>query len=750
MKESNLAAKIAVFCCALTALCGVASAQIVTSLGNVPPTPGPGDITNFFTPDTSFGANEKPGGMNYYDDNGGGLISPGQTFVSKTNGVLTSVAYQMGNNAGTYSGGGSGTGPGLMTLRVFKLAGPGSTTATLLATYRSDPNFIFAQQDWLQWTGIAVPLTNGATYAYTIASGTNTTPGVAYTGSQMYCRVFCLTNGGYTNGSICLINAAGGANAVTYNATADAYCQNFDLGFSDLSVLQKPQAPIPAVSPGTTVYGGTTLTFVEEASGANLHYQWQKETDGGNTSLTNIPGANSSNLVDVATYASGNPVYYDVIVTNANGAATSAVVNITINPPSAPVLDNDLSVQYPTLSALAYVGASLNFSATFEGTLPIHYQWMTNSGSGFHPLPGATNATLTVTNLQTSSLGSVELIVSNSVGTNFTSTVAVTVSPDPPAVTTNQAYAYAVIQNNPLVYWRLGETGDYTAGNLPAYDSSGHGFDAIYGLNAIDNIAGPQSPAFPGFEATNTGVQLPGPNISGGHGYLVSPDLNINTNTVTFTAWINPTANVVTTVGLVFWRTSGGDAAGLDFGGGASGSGMHELGYTWNTNSSLTWNHDFNLYPPLNEWSFVALTVTPTNATIYLYYVDTNAATTNLFQAVNTLPHTAEAFSGGIIRIGDDTFDDYRVFPGYLDEVAIFTHALSQIQIENLFFTAIGAQQLVLLNSSVKGKQLTLTWPQGTLQESTNLVGPWITDTNQSPYTVTPSGSQKYYRVKVK
>jgi hypothetical protein len=743
MKTLNLSTYISVLYCALAVMSGVAFAQTVTSLGPNPPTPGPTDISNIQTPDTGYGVNEKPGGMNYYDDNGNGLVSPGQTFLSPTNGVLTSVALQMGNNAGTYFGSGSGTGPGLLKLRVFQLAAPGSTTATLLAEYLSDPNFVFAPGDWLQWTGIAVRLTNGVTYAYTISSGLYTVAGPAY-GAQMYCRVYCITNNYYPDGSICLIQAAGGPNSVTYNAVANFYDQNFDLGFSDLSVLQKPLATIPSVSPATTVYGGTPLTLTENASGANLHYQWR--TDGGSGTLTNIPGAVTSNLVQNVLYTGLNPVSYDVVVTNISGTATSAVVQITVNPPSAPLLDQDLA----SLTPSTYAGGSLTFSALFEGTLPIRYQWMTNSGSGFRPIPGATNATLTLVNLQKSSVGTIQLTATNSLGAATSSVATVTVLDDPPAPTPSQPYAYAVYANNPLAYWRLGETDDTSVGGIPAYDYSGHGYVATYGVAAINNAAGPQPPAFSGFEATNTGVQLPGPNVAGGHGYLVAPDLNLNTNTATFTAWLNPSANVVTTVGLVFWRNSAGDAAGLCFGG-ASSNGMTELGYTWNNNSSLTWNHDFNLYPPLSQWSFVALTVTLTDATIYLYYVDINTGETNLLKSAYALPHQPEAFSGGIIRIGNDTFDDYRVFPGIMDEVAVFAHSLSETQIKNLFFTALGAPPIVILNSSWNGSQLTLSWPQGKLLEAASITGPWTTNVAAAPpsFKVTPTGAQKFYRVQV-
>jgi hypothetical protein len=56
----------------------------------------------------------------------------------------------------------------------------------------------------------------------------------------------------------------------------------------------------------------------------------------------------------------------------------------------------------------------------------------------------------------------------------------------------------------------------------------------------------------------------------------------------------------------------------------------------------------------------------------------------------------------------------------------------------------------VALSIATSGKQaLTLTWSQGSLLQSTNLTGPWITNTTASPYTVVPSNSQMFFKVRV-
>lgn len=55
----------------------------------------------------------------------------------------------------------------------------------------------------------------------------------------------------------------------------------------------------------------------------------------------------------------------------------------------------------------------------------------------------------------------------------------------------------------------------------------------------------------------------------------------------------------------------------------------------------------------------------------------------------------------------------------------------------------------VSLHVQPSGSSLQLSWPQGTLLEATNVLGPWTTNTHGSPFTVTPAEPQKFYRVRV-
>jgi hypothetical protein len=55
----------------------------------------------------------------------------------------------------------------------------------------------------------------------------------------------------------------------------------------------------------------------------------------------------------------------------------------------------------------------------------------------------------------------------------------------------------------------------------------------------------------------------------------------------------------------------------------------------------------------------------------------------------------------------------------------------------------------VLLGAQMRGANLQLSWPQGTLLEATNITGPWITNPAASPYSMSPTAPWKFFRVKV-
>ncbi len=133
---------------------------------------------------------------------------------------------------------------------------------------------------------------------------------------------------------------------------------------------------------------------------------------------------------------------------------------------------------------------------------------------------------------------------------------------------------------------------------------------------------------------------------------------------------------------MVFCR-GGTTVAGLNYSGTTDTNGNYSIGYNWNDDPN-TYNWMSGLVVPPNQWSFVALVVTATNATIYV-------VNTNGFQyAVNVYNHIPLAFDGNTL-IGDDISNPgLRAFNGTIDDVAVFNKSLSQNQLLNLYSGALG------------------------------------------------------------
>jgi hypothetical protein len=127
-------------------------------------------------------------------------------------------------------------------------------------------------------------------------------------------------------------------------------------------------------------------------------------------------------------------------------------------------------------------------------------------------------------------------------------------------VTNLPAFVSAVMQDSPVGYWRLNETNSTASGTLTAVDMTGN-YNGVYGSASGDGIPGPDpASGFAGFESFNTAAEF---TNGVANSFVTLPELNLNTNTVTLSAWIYPIGTPVDACGLVFCRP-GADASGFD------------------------------------------------------------------------------------------------------------------------------------------------------------------------------------------
>jgi hypothetical protein len=390
----------------------------------------------------------------------------------------------------------------------------------------------------------------------------------------------------------------------------------------------------------------------------------------------------------------------------------------------------------PTSKAL-YAGRTANFQVVATGSSPLTYQWK-KGGANLRDggnISGSTSASLAIAEVAAADTGDYTVTVSNAAGSVTSAPASLNV-----VAPGNSAYEKAVLAANPLAYWRFNETGDPSTGTLLAYDYWG-GFTGAYGdaaLNGVGGIVGPRPPDFAVFEANNSAMQ---PTAVTPNSWVTAPQPALNTNTATFTAWVYPNGDMADWSGILMNRSAIGHGMGF---GGVANHGM--LAYTWNNNTAGTYNFVSGLTVPLDQWSFVAVVIEPTRATLYLKNKSGQTS------ATNAIAHTSETW-GGTAGIGNDPgFNNARVFNGAVDEVAVFNYAMTPAQISNLYngsSVAVPPASVKLSIQKLTSGGWQLSWPQGTLQEAASVIGPWTTNNASSPYTVPQASGLKFYRVRV-
>ncbi len=214
----------------------------------------------------------------------------------------------------------------------------------------------------------------------------------------------------------------------TFDADANFACTNplplsSPQQFYRLQVGDLPEIPVaPAITnqpQSRTVGGGATANFTVGASGtAPLHYQWYLNPD------TLLAGKTSATLALSALTTNQSGSGYFVIITNLAGSVTSTVAWLTVTsaPPTAPTI----TAQPQSLTVTE--GDTAAFTVAATGTPPLRYQWFFNTNT---PLTGATDATLTLSNVRSNDAGGYSVVVTNDYGSRTSGLATLTVYPSP-------------------------------------------------------------------------------------------------------------------------------------------------------------------------------------------------------------------------------------------------------------------------------------------------------------------------------
>jgi sugar lactone lactonase YvrE len=227
--------------------------------------------------------------------------------------------------------------------------------------------------------------------------------------------------------------------------------------------------------------------------------------------------------------SAANAGYYSVVIRNASGSITSAVVSLTVQAPPA------ITVQ--PASQMAGVGGNASFSVGVVGSGPFGFALY---AGGTNLVQSGTNSAFTLSNLSTNDAGSYTVVITNAYG-SVTSQVAVLSVVLPPTITaqpasqtnrvgTTVSFSVAGTGTGPFSYqWQFNGT------NLPnniittvtnlyepyglAFDGAGNLFMGCYDnrvrrLNtngALAVVAGTGSQGFAGDYgyATNATLNLP-------------------------------------------------------------------------------------------------------------------------------------------------------------------------------------------------------------------------------------------------
>ena len=159
-------------------------------------------------------------------------------------------------------------------------------------------------------------------------------------------------------------------------------------------------------------------------------------------------------------------------------------------------------------------------------------------------------------------------------------------------------------------------------------------------------------------------IELKTPNL------IQIPAINMTLTDATMAGWMKPLGAQAAWSSFIMTR---GSATGLNLN---PDAGNLQLCYHWG-DASTSWGYRPNAYLVNNEWTFAAVTITPSQAVFYVNGVQAG---------VNVAAHGAVNWNAAIFLGGDGSGsqDARRMTDGLLDDVSLFSRALTADEIREI------------------------------------------------------------------
>jgi concanavalin A-like lectin/glucanase superfamily protein/chitobiase/beta-hexosaminidase-like protein/Big-like domain-containing protein len=508
-----------------------------------------------------------------------------------------------------------------------------------------------------------------------------------------------------------------------------------------VSIITPPHAAI-------AVQGQTATFTLEAVSGylgggsppPALLYQWQSLPSGGSI-YADLPNATAAQLVTRPLTLADNGAQFRCVASTAGSSATCVPAGLIVvrdTTPPAPLRINSVSPDGRVI-ALSFT-ESMDRASTenaadylFNPGAEVPTNAVLDPSGSVVTLTSATALTPNVTNVL--SISGARDLSGNSVPAN--STISFSFH--------GVSYAAAILVDQPIGYYRFEEP----AGSPVATNSGSTGGDGAYytgnepspgvggSPSSAKGASGPRPPAFGGFAADNHSASFDGVG-----------------------EWVdtrNQFLQGLAAFSLECWVAPNGRAAFPNRVGIVGQNDATEFGFIdpntidlWTPNGgALGTAYAF----PDGEWHQV---VTTGDGTSIATYYD------GALQGTGGNSTTAYGQSAYFVHIGGGgVFDPTgNWFQGNIDEVAIFDKALSASRIADHYLA--GKSGAVLLTNGVvtpnvprftsitlAAGQAVLQWTgTGTLEEATNITGPWSTSNGQQNPQFVPASGTRFYRIR--